>query len=83
LGKHDKIKARVASGTANANLSFADICAMLPHEGFANKTIAGSHHVFTRPDVPDIINLQPGKDGKAKPYQVKQVAAILQAYPLK
>lgn len=56
---------------------------MLSHEGFANKTIAGSHHVFTRPDVPDIINLQPGKDGKAKPYQVKQVAAILQAYPLK
>jgi predicted RNA binding protein YcfA (HicA-like mRNA interferase family) len=56
---------------------------MLKHEGFAMKSTGGSHHIFTRADVPDIINLQPGKDGKAKPYQVKQVAALLQTYPKK
>jgi predicted RNA binding protein YcfA (HicA-like mRNA interferase family) len=83
VGKHDKIKARVASGTANANLSFEDICAMLKHEGFTMKNMGGSHRIFTRADVPDIINLQPAKDGKAKPYQVKQVAAILLNYPTK
>lgn len=80
MGKHDKIKARVSSGTSNANVSFDDMCAMLQHEGFAMKNTGGSHRIFTRPDVAEIINLQPGKDGKAKPYQVKQVAALLKTY---
>ena len=80
MGKHDKIKARVASGTSNANLSFEDLCAMLIREGFAMKNCGGSHRIFTRSDVSEILNLQPDKDGKAKPYQVKQVANILSQY---
>jgi len=77
LGKHDKIKARVESGTSNANVSFDEMCAMLQHEGFNMRISASSHHIFTHQHLAEIINLQPQKDGKAKPYQVRQVASLL------
>jgi predicted RNA binding protein YcfA (HicA-like mRNA interferase family) len=32
--------------------------------------IKGSHHIFTKEGIDEIINIQP-KNGKAKPYQVK------------
>lgn len=83
MGKHDKLKSRIASGTSNANIDFDALCSMLAHEGFTMKTTASSHQIFTRPDVPAIINLQPGGDGKAKPYQVRQVAVILEKYKTK
>jgi hypothetical protein len=37
----------------------------------------GSHRIFTREGVPEIINLQSRPDGTAKPYQVKQVRTIV------
>jgi len=47
-----------------------------------NERIKGSHHIFYRNDVIEIINLQPLPDGKAKSYQVKQVRNILVKYKL-
>ncbi len=44
--------------------------------------IKGSHHIFFRDDVEEIINLQPDKN-KAKPYQVKQVRNLIVKYNLK
>ena len=41
----------------------------------------GSHHIFTRERVEEIVNLQP-KGGKAKPYQVKQVRQLITRYKL-
>ena len=32
--------------------------------------------------VPEIVNLQPSRDGMAKPYQVKQVRGIILKYKL-
>jgi predicted RNA binding protein YcfA (HicA-like mRNA interferase family) len=71
---------RVLDGTSNANIDFSDLCAMLSHYGFTHKNGSGSHHIFSRPGVREIINLQPGRDGKAKPYQVRQVAALIQQH---
>jgi len=43
--------------------------------------IKGSHHIFSREDVQDILNIQP--DGmNAKPYQVKQVRSFNLRYRL-
>jgi predicted RNA binding protein YcfA (HicA-like mRNA interferase family) len=75
LSTHEKTKAKVLRGTSNANLKFDELCAMLVHIGFKER-IKGSHHIFTKDGVPHIINLQP-INGKAKPYQVKQVRAIV------
>jgi len=41
----------------------------------------GSHHIFTKNNVEEIINLQPvGK--LAKPYQVKQVRNVILKYSI-
>ena len=53
---------------------------MLHHLGFEER-IRGSHHIFTKPGVEEILNLQP-KIGKAKPYQVKQVRNVIVSYKL-
>jgi hypothetical protein len=44
--------------------------------------IKGDHHIFTRSDVVEIINIQPLSNGKAKAYQVKQVRNIILKYRL-
>jgi hypothetical protein len=48
--------------------------------GFSERT-RGSHHVFTKQGVEEQINLQ--RDGSnAKPYQVRQVRAVIRKYYL-
>jgi predicted RNA binding protein YcfA (HicA-like mRNA interferase family) len=54
--------------------------ALLSRLGFAER-IKGSHHIFTREDVDEILNLQP-RNSLAKPYQVKQVRKVLVRYNL-
>jgi predicted RNase H-like HicB family nuclease len=67
MSKHENTKQRVLSGTANASIHFDDLCQMLCRMGFRDRT-NGSHRIFTKDGVAEIINLQPNKDGKAKPY---------------
>jgi len=44
--------------------------------------IKGDHHIFTRDDVLEIVNIQPLNSGKAKAYQVKQIRNIILKYKL-
>ena len=53
---------------------------MLINLGF-DERIRGSHHIFTREDIEEILNIQP-KKGKAKVYQVKQVREVILKYQL-
>jgi predicted RNA binding protein YcfA (HicA-like mRNA interferase family) len=76
----ESILLRVLRGTSDANIRFSDLCALLSRLGFAER-IKGSHHIFTREDVAEILNLQPRKS-LAKPYQVKQVRKVLVQYKL-
>jgi len=46
-----------------------------------DERIRGSHHIFTKDGVEEILNLQP-KGVKAKPYQVKQVRGVILKYKL-
>jgi hypothetical protein len=80
VGKVTKTLDRILRGTADANIRFGDLCALLHHLGFTER-IRGDHHIFTRDSVAEILNLQPCR-GKAKPYQVKQVRGILTSYRL-
>lgn len=71
---------RVLSGTSDAALRFDDVCTMLEELGF-EKRVRGSHHLFRKPGVEERLNLQ--RDGSnAKPYQVKQVRAVVLRYRL-
>jgi hypothetical protein len=67
-------------GTSDANIAFDDLCRLLRQLGFTER-IRGSHHLFRKEGVLDKVNLQ-RDDGKAKPYQVRQVRAIILKYRL-
>lgn len=76
----EKTRGRVLSGTSDAAIRFDDLCSLLESLGF-NKRVKGSHHLFWKPGVEERINLQ--RDGNnAKPYQVKQVRAVILKYKL-
>jgi hypothetical protein len=53
---------------------------MLYRLGFEER-IKGSHHIFTKKGIVEILNLQP-KGAKAKPYQVKQARNVILKYKL-
>ena len=78
MGRHDKLLARILRGGTDANISFSELCALLAHLGFDERG-RGSHRVFTRPGIEELINLQEA-GAKAKVYQVRQVRAILPKY---
>ena len=71
---------RVLRGSSDAGIRFDDLRTLLRRLGFAER-IKGSHHIFTRAGVDEILNLQP-KGSMAKPYQVKQVRRALVQYKL-
>ncbi len=76
----DKILIQVLRGQSDANIRFADLRGLLQRLGFVER-VRGSHHIFWKERVEEILNLQP-KGGKAKPYQVKQVRHVILKYKL-
>ena len=55
----------VLRGSSDANVRFSELRGLLSRLGFAER-IKGSHHIFTREDVAEILNLQP-RNSLAKP----------------
>ena len=80
MSKSDKLLLRVLQGTADANIRFTELRHLLMRLGFTER-IRGDHHIFTKPGVEEILNLQP-KGAAAKQYQVKQVRAVILKYKL-
>jgi predicted RNA binding protein YcfA (HicA-like mRNA interferase family) len=76
----DKILIKVLSGTSDRNIMFKDLCRLLDRLGFSVR-IKGDHHIYTKSNVDEIINIQP-IGSKAKPYQVKQVRDVILKYKL-
>lgn len=54
-------------------LKFEEICSLAEHWGWVLDRIKGSHHIYTRTDGPGFLDFQPGCNGTAKPYQVRQL----------
>jgi len=80
--RHGKFLIRLLSGSADQALRFDELCALLRRLGFSERHRGGSHHIFTRDGVVEILNLQPRGGGEAKAYQVKQVRDIILRYQL-
>jgi predicted RNA binding protein YcfA (HicA-like mRNA interferase family) len=60
------------------DVRFDDLCACAASYGFIHDRTAGSHHIYRHEQPPHrMLDLQPGKDGKAKEYQVKDFLAAL------
>lgn len=80
MGKLEKLLLKILRGASDTNVSFDELKNLLIRLGFSER-IKGSHHIFTKPGIDEILNIQP-KSGKAKPYQVKQVRNIVLNYQL-
>ncbi|MFZ2628890.1 MAG: type II toxin-antitoxin system HicA family toxin [Rugosibacter sp.] len=80
MPRDEKLLLRILSGLADANIDFDELRKLLTGFGFEERT-RGSHHMFRRDGVVELLNLQ--RDGnKAKAYQVKQVRAVIVKYRL-
>jgi hypothetical protein len=66
MTRTDRLLERVLLGTSDADIPFAGIRQLLKALGFQER-IRGSHHIFARNGVEEILNLQP-RQGRAKPY---------------
>jgi len=65
-----------------ANVRFAQIVRLAEESGFLEARVRGSHHIFRHPEHRGaVLNLQDHK-GQAKPYQVRQLLALVEEYRL-
>ena len=77
----EKTKAALLESAKDYSHRFADVVQFLEATGWRQR-IKGSHHIFTRPGVPVLLNLQTEKSGKAKAYQIRQVRQVLLQFKL-
>ena len=63
------------------NIRFDDMRRLVEAFGFRLSRITGSHHIFTHPDVNELVNIQEVR-GEAKPYQIRQFLALVERYNL-
>ncbi|MFL6210987.1 MAG: type II toxin-antitoxin system HicA family toxin [Pyrinomonadaceae bacterium] len=80
MGKYEKLLIQILRGASDANIPFDGLCGLLRSLGFAER-VRGSHHIYSKADVEEIVNLQP-VGARAKAYQVKQVRGIILKYKL-
>ena len=80
MSKQGKLLERILRGTSDSNIPFDGLCGVLKHLGFGER-IRGSHHIYFKDGVAEILNLQP-RGNEAKPYQVKQVRNVILKYRL-
>jgi len=60
-----------------ANLRFEEVIVLVKCLGFVHVRTRGSHHFFRLLGLVGTMNLQPGRNGKAKAYQVRQVLRVV------
>jgi len=63
------------------NVRFEELCRAAESFGFKFKGGKGSHRMFVREGIKELLNFQDVK-GKAKPYQVRQFIKLIEKYNL-
>ena len=70
------------AGGAVQNVAFVDMTNLVRGFGFTLARMNGSHYIFSRDDIPELINIQ-NVGGQAKPYQIRQFLRLIEKYNLK
>jgi predicted RNA binding protein YcfA (HicA-like mRNA interferase family) len=78
MSQFQKFLVSLLSGQSDRTIDFETLCNALKRLGF-DERIRGSHHIFTKEGIEEIINIQPNGH-IAKPYQVRQIRSILVHY---
>ena len=74
-----KLLQKILDGSKNVR--FQDMVALAQAFGFRLARVQGSHHIFTHPGIPELVNLQ-NVHGQAKPYQIKQFLKLVERHNL-
>ena len=77
----DRLLEKILRGEL-ANVDFNDLIRLTTALGFREVRGRGSHRVFVREGVSELVNVQ-SEDGDAKIYQVRQIANLIRRYNLK
>jgi hypothetical protein len=77
----EKTRAALQDPSKDYGHRLTDVIHFLEATGWKHR-IKGGHHIFTRPGIPVLLNLQQEKDGKAKFYQIRQVRQMLERFDL-
>ena len=80
MKKSQKTLNQIVHERSYKSIRFDNLRKLLNALGFKER-IKGSHHIWTRPDIIEIINIQ-AQGSMAKPYQVRQVRTIILKYQL-
>jgi predicted RNA binding protein YcfA (HicA-like mRNA interferase family) len=81
MAKWRKLLEKLLSGSMD--IRFDEFVLLLERFGFVLDRTRGSHHMVVHPDVAELLSSQPRKDGKAKPYQLRQFLKLVEEYSLK
>ncbi|MBU1694359.1 MAG: type II toxin-antitoxin system HicA family toxin [Verrucomicrobia bacterium] len=74
-----KLLQKILNGSKNVR--FQDMTLLVQAFGFRQSRASGSHHIFTHPGIPELVNLQEVR-GQAKPYQIKQFLKLVERHNL-
>lgn len=77
-----RLISRIAEGSTT-NVRFSALIRLVEALSYERRRIRGDHYIFKHPRIGKHLNLQPGRGGDAKPYQVRQVAEAIRKYDLK
>jgi predicted RNA binding protein YcfA (HicA-like mRNA interferase family) len=59
MSKAEKLATKVLSGKSDKNFAFADLCYILERAGFQSRSGKGSHRIYYKEGVVEIVNVQP------------------------
>lgn len=65
----------------NKNIKYSYFCNIVESFGFMCKRQRGSHRIYSKIGVIELINIQ-NVNGEVKPYQVKQFLSLVKKYGL-
>jgi len=75
-----KLLAKIQNNTVN--MQYSKFVTLIKAYGFRRTRGNGSHEIYRRKGVADIVNIQ-NDNGHAKSYQVKQFLSLIEKYNLK
>lgn len=78
--KSQKLLLRLMAGNLK-NVRFREFQKLLEEIGFTLSRVSGSHHIYSHPEVTELVNIQ-NVSNQAKPYQIRQVLYLVEKYGL-
>lgn len=82
MGSKKKLLKKIMNPDKTGNVTFEEAVKLLSHLHFQFRQTGGSHMISWHEKIPEIINIQPGPNGKANPYHLKQIRTIINQYNL-